>query len=702
MRFRPEAIGERPDGGRAQAWTARTRAAAIAVVCCAALLGTGLEAQRGFGGGGRGGQAPGPGRGFSAGPRDPNQGTAVGTGSISGSVVLQGSGTPVRHARVTLTGADLRGGRTVLSDENGNFVFAALPAGRFTLAASKTGFVAATYGARRPGRPGTPIQLAEGQQLTRADLTMPRGSVITGIVVDEHGEPSPGTSVRALKYVMRTGERTVQPFGSDQTDDRGIYRIYDLQPGEYLVTAVPRNVMVNEPAELISTQLQTLIRQVQEQSARSASGLGAVGFGVDGGSPEMNGQIADLQQQLASSSQERPAAYAPVYYPGTTSPASASPIMLGVGEERTGVDFQLQLVPTSKLDGTVTNADGSVPTGAQVALVSAEPGSLRGVPGVGTDMARVGPDGTFSFRSVTPGQYRLEARAVIRKEGAEGTGGRGRGGRGGLGVFPGQIAQVLWARADVTVNGQDTPPMVLTLQPGMTVGGHIDLEGTAPSGFDFTRVRLTLSPRGTQGFDVSGPVPPADVDASGHFTITGIAPGSYTLGGAVVNAGQTAFGRGGIGRGETAAAGSPGDGPWFLKSAVVNGRDTLDFPLDVGPGEDLSSLTVTFSTRSQQLTGTIQNASGRPVPDFTIIVFPSDSRYWLPQSRRISSSRPGTDGQFSFRNLPAGDYRMTAVTDAEPGEWYDPAFLTQLLPASIPIALTEGEKKVQDIRVAGN
>jgi hypothetical protein len=269
-------------------------------------------------------------------------------------------------------------------------------------------------------------------------------------------------------------------------------------------------------------------------------------------------------------------------------------------------------------------------------------------------------------------------------------------------VFPGQIAQVLWARADVTVNGQDTPPMVLTLQPGMTVGGRIDLEGTAPSGFDFTRVRLTLAPRGSQGFDVSGPVPPADVDASGHFTMTGIAPGSYTLSGGVVTAGQTALGRGGLGRGETAAAGSPGDGPWFLKSAVINGRDTLDFPLEVGPGEDLSSLTVTFTTRSQQLTGTIQNASGRPVPDFTIIVFPSDSRYWLPQSRRIASSRPGTDGQFSFRNLPAGDYRMTAVTDAEPGEWYDPAFLTQLLPASIPIALAEGEKKVQDIRVAGN
>ena len=97
----------------------------------------------------------------------------------------------------------------------------------------------------------------------------------------------------------------------------------------------------------------------------------------------------------------------------------------------------------------------------------------------------------------------------------------------------------------------------------------------------------------------------------------------------------------------------------------------------------------------------IQDASGRATSDFTIIVFPADSRFWLPQARRILSSRPGTDGRFSFRNLPAGDYRLTAVTDVEPGEWYDPAFLAQLQQVSIPVAIAEGEKKVQDIRLAG-
>jgi hypothetical protein len=92
---------------------------------------------------------------------------------------------------------------------------------------------------------------------------------------------------------------------------------------------------------------------------------------------------------------------------------------------------------------------------------------------------------------------------------------------------------------------------------------------------------------------------------------------------------------------------------------------------------------------------------GQPSADFTIIVFPADNRYWVPQTRRIAAVRPGTDGRFTFRNIPAGEYRMTAVTDAEPGEWFDPAFLNQLVPASIPVTLTEGQRKVQDIRVAG-
>ena len=76
-----------------------------------------------------------------------------------------------RHAdRAPNCAAD---GPSVTNDQ-GQFAFSALPAGRFTMTASKAGYVDIAYGAKRPGRPGTPIQLAEGQKLEKANITLPK------------------------------------------------------------------------------------------------------------------------------------------------------------------------------------------------------------------------------------------------------------------------------------------------------------------------------------------------------------------------------------------------------------------------------------------------------------------------------------------------------------------------------------------------
>ena len=131
---------------------------------------------------------------------------------------------------------------------------------------------------------------------------------------------------------------------------------------------------------------------------------------------------------------------------------------------------------------------------------------------------------------------------------------------------------------------------------------------------------------------------------------------------------------------------------------MAGGRDILDFPLVIEPNQEVGGIVMTFTDKTQELSGTVFDPQGKPTADFTIIAFAADNQYWLPQSRRIVSQRPGTDGRFTFRNLPPGEYRLAAITDAEPGEWFNPEFLTQLSTASIPISLAEGERKVQDIR----
>ncbi len=655
----------------------------------------------GQGGGGQGGGGRGAGAGRAGGPaapiRDTNAQTVIGSASITGMVVLEGSGTPVRRARVSLAAPELRGGRAALTDDQGRFSFAALPAGRFTITASKSGFVDISFGAKRAGRPGTPVQLADGQSLERLTLAMPRGSVLTGIVVDEHGEPSAGTQVRALRYVMQTGERRLQMAGQDQTDDRGMYRIFQLQPGEFIVNAVPRNVGTNDIRQTLAAEVANLTQQLQAGGGDLASFANA----ATGRGAEIGARIAQLQQQMAASEREQSTAYAPVYYPGTASPAEAQSIALAAGEERGGVDFQLRLVATTRVSGIVTGPTGAPPAGTTVALVPASAAGVPNIPGLGNNTARVGAEGRFTFNSVTPGDYVLQARATVRDAAAPGAASPAAGGRGGRGGAQGQISQVLWAAVNIGVGGQPLPDIVLTLQDGMTVSGQVQFDGTGQPPADLSNVRVTLTARGPQTFEIGG-TPPAQADAAGRFTLTGVAPGRYALSATLGGGGGGAVRGGGAGGRGQAGAAVPGTSTaWTLQSAVYNGQDLLDFPIEIGPNQSLQNVVVTYVSRSQELTGTIQDTSGRPTSDFTIIVFPSDAKYWMPQARRITATRPGTDGRFTFRGLPAGDYRLTAVTDVEPGEWYDPAFLTQMAGVSIPIALGAGERKVQDIRLAG-
>jgi hypothetical protein len=690
----------------------------------------------GQGGGGRGGAAgapplagtgQGPGRGGGNGgrgvvpPRDATAQAAVGTASISGVVLVEGAGSPVRRARVNLSGAELRAGRSVITDDQGRFVFSALPAGRFTMTASKAGFVDNTYGAKRAGRPGTQIQLADGQKMDRAVINLPRGGVITGTVLDEHGEPAAGTQVRVLRYVIRTGERVLQQAGQDAADDRGIYRVYQLQPGEYVVNALPRNMSVGDFRQTIVQEVANLTQQMQAQGVNLNAQSFAANFdpaqaaalanALGGRGGPLADRITQLQTQLANMEQEQAVAYAPVYYPGTTEASSAQSITLGVGEERSSVDFRLQLVTTARVSGLVATPTGVLPTGTQVALVPADRGGMPPIPGLSQSSTRVGPDGRFTFNNVTPGRYQLQARATIREQQPAGEastavapGPRGGFGGGAGGPGAGPISQVLWAAAPLEIGGQNPPDTVLNLQPGMTISGRVVFPSSAGDTADPTRVRVSLTPRG-QTFEVGGAPAPAQVDGSGRFTIVGVAPGRYSIS-AGLNGQARGQGPGGRGQGPAPAGragGAPATGTntqWFLESVVADSKDVLDFPIDVQPNQNISNVQIAFTNQRQELSGTIQDGSGRPVSDFTIIVFPPDARYWMPQARRIAASRPGTDGRFTFPSLPPGDYRLTAVTDAEPGEWYDPAFLTQLSAVSIPVSIAAGEKKVQDIRLA--
>jgi uncharacterized protein (DUF2141 family) len=618
------------------------------------------------------GQGPPP----PAQPRDTRTAAAAlaavpaGTSAISGTVGVAGVGTAARRARVTLGVAGGGPSRTTTTDDNGRFVFAGLLAGRYTLSASKPGHVSVSFGQTKPGRPGTPIQLADGQQFS-ARLTIYKGSVITGVVLDENGDAIPGTQIRLLRYVMQSGQRTLQQSGSATTDDRGLYRAYGLQPGDYVVSAMPRNTGGPGDVEQMMAELSALQRQLADDpnadEARKA---------------EIAVRASMLKAQMPEKD-EVATGYAPVYYPGTTLPAQAGVVNVAAGEEKGGIDFQLQRVAVARVDGLVISSTGQPLQNVQITLS----GTGNPVPGFDVNGTRVDNDGKFRLNNVPPGQYVLSAVS-------NGNGGPGMPPvppvppAGGRGAAPAQRPEPvrMWAMTDLNVDGRNVSNIILTLQAGLTLTGRLAFDGNAQPPADLTRARINLQPIDSPGV-ARPPMPNAAgrVDASGKFTIGNIVPGKYRLTAAVP------------GNGNTGAMNSG----WTVESSVVDGQDSLDFPLEIKPGTNLTNAVITMTDRQAELSGTITNGRGEPVPDFTILVYPSEQRFWTPNARRIRTARPGTDGRFTFSNLPPGDYRLVPITDVEPGSWFDPAFLQQIDPSSIRVTISDGEKKTQDLRVGG-
>ena len=94
-------------------------------------------------------------------------------------------------------------------------------------------------------------------------------------------------------------------------------------------------------------------------------------------------------------------------------------------------------------------------------------------------------------------------------------------------------------------------------------------------------------------------------------------------------------------------------------------------------------------------------SSGRGAPAYFILVFSADRQHWTAGSRRVSMTRPATDGAFIAKGLPPGEYFVAALTDLEPGEWNDPTLLEQLVGSGVKVQLRDGQMTTQNFKIGG-
>jgi hypothetical protein len=163
----------------------------------------------------------------------------TGTATVSGRVTLKGE--PVRGVEVILL-THIRWSANaprVRTDENGRFSFTSVAAGTYWIFAVAPGYVSPEETSITS--PGRRISIANDQKVEDVDLEIKRGGVIAGRIIDSQGRPvieEPVTLNKLDRNNKPQGYFSFSPdFNMFRTDDRGVYRIYGLPEGRYLVSA---------------------------------------------------------------------------------------------------------------------------------------------------------------------------------------------------------------------------------------------------------------------------------------------------------------------------------------------------------------------------------------------------------------------------------------------------------------------------------
>ncbi len=613
-----------------------------------------------------------------------------GSGLILGTVIDGTSGRPVAGAIVTVAGPGLsptREGARILTDNEGQFVFRGLPSGSMMLAATKGGYLAGAYGRRTPGGPLRPLPLAEGQRVGDVRLLMWRTAAITGTIVDEAGEPVVGIEVRAYRRTFLSGRRGLRQEALSQTDDRGVYRLFNLTPGQYVVgvatttVAVPADALAEYQSAVSSNSAgrEALLRDLVSISAGGMPTSGLVRTGNLMMYPR--GRIA-----TPTSPDGRTFAYPTTFYPAAAASAQATTLTVGSGDERSNIDIQMRPAPAVSVSGFVTGPDGPA-SHVAMRLVPAEAEPMA----TELEASNTMSDGTGAFRflHVTSGQYTLK---VVRQPAPA------RNSRdmtatmvemGGGVVFstvtsspavdaPLPAGPTLWESVPISVGRSDVMDVAVSLRTGTRVSGRVEFEGSAkvPEAAALTRITILLEPAGGQVTRAMSGLR-GRVEPNGQFTTVGLPGGRYLL--RVI---------GGV---------APS---WTLKSAMHEGRDLADVPFDAS-GADLTGVILTFTDTPSELNGTVTGSDGSPDPDASVLVFPADSTAWTEwgmNSRRLRAVSVGATGSYSMRSLPAGEYHVVAVPQQMAVDWQDPATLDALARDAVQVRIEDGRTKTQALR----
>jgi hypothetical protein len=492
-------------------------------------------------------------------------------------------------------------------------------------------------------------------------------------VRDEAGEPVVSVRVNTLRRRVVAGRGRWERGPQDTTDDRGEYRIDSLPPGEFVVAvpstylALPRALVEAMGAARSGGALPANQNPMLRFSRAGILGAASI-LPAARHTGEWVWQSDPRGSMTVPAGDERTFVYPTTFYPGARTIAQAQPLTLASGEERASVDFDMQPVRTAPVSGVVDGPDGPV-SGLAVRLLAEYQNDLSFDAGFEAAVSVTDAGGRFAFFGVPLGRYVLRATATPDTS---------------LDVdAPGAAFRGLWAAEPVTVDDSGVANLGVTLRGGVTVSGRVVYDGSLPKPTPDMMRRLTV---GLEPLDPGAPRTPltyrGPVDAEGRWTITEVPPGRYLV----------LFYAFADDRRKLAG--------WETKGATLLGRDVATRPLALTT--DVSDIVMTITDRPAILSGTARAATGDVDPDAAVLLFTAERDLWTEvgaSNRRMRSVRADERGAFEIRGIPAGTYFLTAIPDADLGDWQDPPLLEALARTAVSIAIADAEKKTQDVTV---
>ncbi len=292
--------------------------------------------------------------------------------TIEGQVIDAQNSRPIPWANVIVRNAKRPSdARSFVADSAGHFLATKIRPGAYVLVADHAGYFANQH--KRSFQPT--VEISAGQELKGVLLRLLPTAVVTGQIVDENSNPLMHVEVKLLARTFNRGRMRLAVLGLGITDDRGEYRLYGIQPGDYYVLAEINPKLRARNIELIAT-----------------SGL----VGVL--------ERSNISDPMAGAEPDQPITYAPSFYPGTSDFLQAQPLPVAAGD-LAHVNFVCYSAHSVSIKGMVVNGlTGDPASNASVAAYWTDVlGEAAAIP------AETKQDGSFEIRDLAPGRYTLRS-----------------------------------------------------------------------------------------------------------------------------------------------------------------------------------------------------------------------------------------------------------------------------------------------------